>query len=145
MVSVERQLVVLSDTERLYDAVGKASALSAWLGPAQFKVNQQFGSVMLKLFDELDFAVSETRSPLTVTWKCMSRRHAWTNSNITIGFDVRSEGVLVTLVQVGLLDEPDVLAATGDFWVAALSSLKRYVEVGDGLALPEVPTLLSGV
>lgn len=142
-MSVERQVSIATDTDRLYEEIGRAGGLSAWLGPAQFKVNQQFGSVLLKLFGELDFSVSETRSPLGVTWRCLNRRHAWARSSINFGFEAAGESVVVKLHHVGLADEAGVLATTGDFWAGALDSLKLRVEVGVGAPFEAFPSTLS--
>lgn len=132
MTTLERRVSVRADAARLYDAFAKASCLATWLGPAHFKVNQQFGSVMLKLCGELDFAVSETRSPVTITWRCMTKRHAWTNSRVLFAFDSLEDSVLVTLRHEGVAEVEGLAACTDSYWASVLSSLRGEIENGTG-------------
>lgn len=133
MPQVKQCVRTRSGTASLYDEFATARGLGAWLGDAQFKVNQQFGSVMLKLWDELDFAVTETRSPLTISWQCVTRRHPWSATRITFGFEVDAEAcVLVSVSHTGCEEDANVAAATAAFWSRALESLKRLVESGSG-------------
>ena len=131
MTTIEQQVSVFADAAQLYDAFAKASCLATWLGPAHFKVNQQFGSVMLKLCGELDFAVSETRSPVTVSWKCMTKRHAWTNTRVLFSLGSLDDRTIVTVRHGGLAEER-LLALTESFWSSVLDSLKAQLEMGDG-------------
>ncbi|MFK7976281.1 MAG: hypothetical protein AB8C02_09095 [Halioglobus sp.] len=142
MTTIERHVSIHADTARLYDEFATARCLATWLGPAHFKVNQQFGSVMLTLCGELDFAVSETRSPINITWKCMTKRHAWTNTSVVIGFADVNDGVLVSLSHSLWVDEAGLVAATGEFWRLALESLKLCIEGDGGASVTEFPAEL---
>jgi hypothetical protein len=140
MAQVSLLIRIRADLAQVYAKVASAQGISGWFTEASFKVNQQFGSVRLRLWDEVDFVVTESNSPCQIAWHCTSAGHPWCDTDIIFGFRTESELTVVTFDHVGWPDVSDHFRECAMSWAHFLESLRALVETGEGMPEGAVPS-----
>ena len=132
MAKISLLIRIRADLAQVYAKVASAQGISAWFTEASFKVNQQFGSVRLQLWDEVDFVVTESNAPCRVTWHCTSAGHPWCDTDIIFEFRNEAKFTVVTFDHEGWPEVSDHFRECAMSWAYFLESLRALVETGEG-------------
>lgn len=136
MTQITAEISIAAPVADVYAKVATSKGLSQWFAEAYFKVNQQFGSVRLRVWDEVDLVVTETASPASIAWHCTSADHPWFNTSISFTFRSEAELTVVSFEQGGWSSVTPAFEEWGERWPALLEALKQLLESGPG-ALPQ--------
>jgi hypothetical protein len=133
MAQISLLVRINAELPEVYAKVATAQGIAGWFTEAGFKVNQHFGSVRLRLWDEVDFIVTEGASQSRINWHCTSAAHPWLNTDITFGFRAEGEQTVVTFDHSGWSEVTDHFRACAMSWAYFLESLCALVETGEGM------------
>jgi uncharacterized protein YndB with AHSA1/START domain len=132
MAQISLMVRVNAAPERVYESLATARGITGWFTEADFKANQQFGSMRLRLWDEVDFVVTENASPWLIHWKCSSAGHLWFDTIITFEIRSESEQTVVVFDHSGWAEVSDHYRDCAMSWAYFLESLRTYTETGVG-------------
>lgn len=128
MTRIAAQVFIAAGVSDVYAKVATSKGLSQWFAEAYFKVNQQFGSVRLRVWDEVDLVVTELASPVTIVWHCTTAGHAWFKSDVRFTFREEQGGTVLNFVHDSWADEDAAFSEWRDKWPELLQGLKSVLE-----------------
>ena len=132
MAQIAFMVRIAADLPEVYEKVSTAKGIASWFTEASFKVNQQFGSVRLCLWDDVYFVVTESTSPTKISWYCGTAGHPWYATDIGFEFRTVENQTAVVFDHSGWPEVSEHFRDCALSWAYFLESLKSLVETGQG-------------